>query len=273
MLGPGSYAANAMLACLTDETVVSLIEGALDGDSLRHVTEHIDGCAECRRLVAGVVRGIEVSGVHHLDDPGAPAPLVSGTRIGRYVVSKCIGAGAMGVVYIARDPDLGRSVAIKLLRAELSVSPEGRARLLREAQAMAQLSHPNVITIHDVGSHEHGVFLAMEYVDGGTLGDWMRTAPRTWRDVLEKFLAAGEGLAAAHEAGLVHRDFKPDNVLVGKDGRVCVTDFGLARAASLAEDEDPRESPGERPQHLELSMTRTGTLLGTPAYMAPEQPR
>jgi WD40 repeat protein/tRNA A-37 threonylcarbamoyl transferase component Bud32 len=178
----------------------------------------------------------------------------------------------MGIVYMARDPVLGRKVALKLLRADSAAVRlrGGRARLLREAQAMAQLSHPNVIVVHDVGVSADRVFLAMELVEGGTLKEWLRaTGGRTWREVVRVFRAAGEGLAAAHAAGLVHRDFKPDNVLVGRDGQVRVTDFGLVRASleSLSAS-DGVDAPL---QHLVELVTVSGALVGTPAYMAPEQ--
>ncbi|MCB9717450.1 MAG: serine/threonine protein kinase [Myxococcales bacterium] len=199
-----------------------------------------------------------------------------GALVGRYLVLSRLGAGAMGVVLVAYDPELDRKVALKLLRMRGDDNATARVRLQREAQALARLSHPNVVTVHDVGLHEGRVFLTMELVEGQTLGAWMRaegrTLPRPWREVVPILEAAGRGLHAAHIEGLVHRDFKPDNVMVGDDGRVRVMDFGLARAqvgedtvASGAEDEgsaDPRSG---------ASLTRTGALMGTPAYMAPEQ--
>jgi hypothetical protein len=253
-------------ACLDDDTIAGLMEGRLAPEAMRAARAHVDGCDDCRALLAEVVRSIE---------PSAGGPARAGDeaeRIGRYVVLDCIGSGAMGIVYTARDPDLGRRVALKLLRTDPSegASAQQRARLLREAQATAKLSHPNVVTIYDVGIVGDEVFLAMELVDGGTLREWCRE-PRSWREVVDVMLRAGEGLEAAHAAGLVHRDFKPDNVLVGRDGRVRVTDFGLARAAM-----GPGAAHGggeEREPHADLaaSITRTGAFVGTPAYTAPEQ--
>lgn len=185
--------------------------------------------------------------------PGAP-PLGRGAAVGRYVILDPVGAGGMGVVYAAYDPELDRRVALKLLAPERSGGEPGRLRLLREAQALARLAHPNVVAVHDAGTFGERVFVALELVEGETLGRWLRAEPRPWREVLARFLPAGRGLAAAHAAGLVHRDFKPENVLLGTDGRVRVADFGLARAL-----EEPEEAPGAAP--------------GTPAYMAPEQRR
>jgi serine/threonine-protein kinase len=263
-------------ACVSDETLAALLERRLDASTAKAVAEHIDRCEDCRRVVAEAAQsqdpaGPEPPGV----DEAAPvraSALRSGALVGRYVVLECIGAGSMGIVYTARDPDLGRSVALKLLRPDPAAIAYqgGRARLLREAQAMARLSHPNVITIYDVGTVGDEVFLAMELVQGGTLTEWARATRRGWREIFDVLVAAGEGLAAAHDVGLVHRDFKPDNVLVGDDGRVRVTDFGLARSAGERPDAEgqPKTPPAD---HLLASMTRTGTLIGTPAYMAPEQ--
>ena len=153
-----------------------------------------------------------------------------GTLIGRYFVLKQLGEGGMGVVYAAMDPELNRKVAIKLIRdRSRGASSVARQRLMREAQAMARLSHPNVISVFDVGTALGQVFLAMEFIDGGTLRQWLKEKPRTQPEIVAAFVKAGRGLAAAHAAGLVHRDFKPDNVLVSKSGRVLVTDFGLVR--------------------------------------------
>ena len=160
--------------------------------------------------------------------------------LGRYVLLYRLGAGGMGVVYAAYDPKLDRKVALKLLRrpsADPSKRQRAQDRLTAEARALAQLSHPNVIAVHDVAVHGGRVVVAMEFVDGETLTARLAREPMPWKAVLEMMLRAGRGLAAAHDAGLVHRDFKPDNVMLGRDGRVHVMDFGLARAfASEATD-------------------------------------
>src|SRR5499426_1201653 len=165
----------------------------------------------------------------------AQATLARGASIGRYVVLGLVGRGGMGEVYAAYDPELDRKVAVKLLRikpgAGVSLT-EGRQRTLREAQAIARLSHPNVVVVYDVGTFRDQVFIAMEFVDGNTVTYWVESQTRTWQEVLKIFMAAGRGLMAAHEKGLVHRDFKPDNVMVGRDEEVRVMDFGLARQVS-----------------------------------------
>jgi eukaryotic-like serine/threonine-protein kinase len=206
---------------------------------------------------------------------GAPSRVVPGQRLaGRYTVLDSLGRGSMGEVVSAYDARLDRRVALKLLRggADASHSLEDLAtRMLREAQAMARLSHPNVVAIYDVGTLEDGhIFIAMERVEGQTLRRWLDEAPRSWRDILGVYLAAGDGLAAAHEAGLVHRDFKPENVLVGREGRARVTDFGLARAESSAPAPEPLPESSVPQGALDSPLTMKGTLLGTPRYMAPE---
>ncbi len=201
--------------------------------------------------------------------------LARGTTIGRYVVLERLGAGGMGVVYAAFDPELDRKIALKLVGAGSAGSTAAGNRLAREAQAMAKLDHENVVAVHDVGSWHDQVFIAMEHLDGGTLGRWMRAGPHGWREILDKLMRAGAGLAAAHEAGIVHRDFKPDNVLLGLDGRVRVVDFGLARAIAGTPDAHSTgtHALGKSLESLDVQLTATGACIGTPAYMSPEQHR
>jgi predicted Ser/Thr protein kinase len=196
---------------------------------------------------------------------------------GRYVAIRQIGSGAVGAVFEAVDPLLSRRVALKILRPDFPADGEAvaelHARLLREAQALARLAHPNVVAVYDVGRKADQVYVAMEFVDGTTLGDWVRAEARSWPEILDVFLQAARGLAAAHEAGVIHRDFKPANVLVGRPGRVCVTDFGLARVtdggpASLARAGAGSDGSDESADEL---LTRAGKVLGSPAFMAPEQ--
>ena len=211
------------------------------------------------------------------DRTAAVAMLERGEVVGRYVVLDRIGAGAMGVVYAAFDPELDRKVALKLLQPASgapatpasAADTTASARLLREAQALARLAHPNVVAVHDVGTRGDQVWIAMEFVAGQTLGRWMRAQRRGWREVVELLRSAGRGLAAAHAAGLIHRDFKPDNVMIGDDGRARVMDFGLARRGDAAP--PPRDGPPRPQAALAVDFTLAGTLLGTPAYMAPEQ--
>ena len=209
--------------------------------------------------------------------------LAPGSRLGRYVVLEEIGAGGMGLVFSAYDPELNRKVALKLLRPRHRERKHTRSRLLKEAQALAKLAHPNVITVYDVGTLGERVFVAMELVEGDTLKGWLDTKKRKWDEVLEVFIPAGRGLSAAHAANLVHRDFKPDNVLIGHDGRVRVMDFGLARPVqtdtgtggsldgSPADDLRSSLDPLEANDVGDPMLTQTGSLMGTPAFMAPEQ--
>ncbi len=176
-------------------------------------------------------------------------------KLGRYRVVDKLGEGGMGTVWLAHDDDLDRPLAIKLVRGD-----GDPRRLLREARSMARLSHPNIATVHDVGVHGDGIYVAMEYIDGPTLREWLTRRP-AWPELLSVLAQAGRGLAAAHEAGVIHRDFKPDNVMVARDGRVRVLDFGLAKLAHSAHPD------------LDLSTSERGGLIGTPRYMAPEQLR
>ncbi len=222
---------------------------------------------------------------------GAPVRSMSGSgprwpaRLGRYVMLQELGQGGMGVVCAAYDQELDRKVAIKLLHGQ--GDEQALVRLVREAQALARLSHPNVVQIYEIGEFEQLRFLVMEFVDGVTLREWLRSEPRSQAEILAVFDGAGRGLAAAHAEGLVHRDFKPDNVMIHRDGRALVMDFGLARAGTgrspashqLSEPTLTQDSlgaagsmtSGSLGNQLSVELTRTGSLLGTPAYMAPEQ--
>jgi serine/threonine protein kinase/tetratricopeptide (TPR) repeat protein len=232
-----------------------------------------------------------VSSHHDRMVDGSGAPAQRGTQVGRYVLLDPIGSGAMGVVYSAYDPELDRKLALKILHPSRGDAAATHDRLRREAQALARLTHPNVVTVHDVGTHAGRVFVAMEFVAGETLRAWLDRGPMPVAEILRVFEAAGRGLAAAHHAGLVHRDFKPENVLLGRDRSVRVVDFGLARWAdegervrddvieSVARDRSSAPLPTIDEPHshtheshsLQVSLTRTGGIMGTPAYMAPEQ--
>ncbi|PCC75124.1 Serine/threonine protein kinase [Nannocystis exedens] len=201
---------------------------------------------------------------------GPGEPDANALRFGRYVVLSRIGEGAMGVVYSAYDEILDRRVAVKLVRRKLSGDVPGRARLLREAQALAQLSHPNVIQVHDVGEWQSQIFIALEFVHGRTLTEWLEERPRSWSEIVEVFVQAGRGLAAAHGAGIIHRDVKPDNFMIDSDGRVRVMDFGLALPVGLGGEGDAAPALSQSGRAV-LRMTAAGSLIGTPAYMAPEQ--
>ncbi|NMO16580.1 tetratricopeptide repeat protein [Pyxidicoccus fallax] len=268
------------MRCIDEPLFMKLLLGELSPEQTSEVDAHLDTCANCRQLVAQGLRAQnpEEPGSDRerdsLADRAAPTrdmPLEKGTEVGRYLVLEPLGAGGMGVVYSAYDPELDRRVALKLLRAgALGLEMEqGRAHLLREAQAMARVSHPHVVPVYDVGTFGQQVFLAMELVEAQTLGAWLKVAPRPWRQVLALFLDAGRGLSAAHAAGVVHGDFKPENLLVGRDGRVRVTDFGLAHLGAPAT--DLRPAPGTSPSTSSEDLTTRSVLGGTPAYMAPEQ--
>jgi eukaryotic-like serine/threonine-protein kinase len=220
------------------------------------------------------------SGELELEDSDDASAEPDRPSLGRFRLIRRLGTGAMGVVYEGYDAELDRRVALKVLRPEIEAqrSLQARSRMMREAQALARLRHPNVTMVYEVGTSESGaLFIAMELVEGRTLARWIRARPRSWREIVEVFLQAGRGLAAAHRAGLVHRDFKPDNVIVDEDGSARVVDFGLARSTGMAEflptldrSLDP-SLDGAEPGAMTLHLTCTGAVLGTPAYMAPEQ--
>lgn len=248
------------VACPDDAFLLRLVTGQLRGPALDEADAHLDGCDSCREAVIELAR----------TGDAPTAALRRGATVGRYVVLGVAGRGGMGVVHAAYDTELERKVALKLLGAAHGDEPQrARARLVREAQAMARLAHPNVVGVYEVGTLGDELYLAMEYVDGLTLREWLLARPRRWQEIRDGFVQAGRGLAAAHAVGLVHRDFKPDNVVIGLDGRARVTDFGLARELLGDEASEERAIPiGDAAPAL---TTRTGALAGTPAYMAPEQ--
>jgi tetratricopeptide (TPR) repeat protein len=258
------------LPCIDDDVLAAYFELRLDPDATNRLFAHLDGCARCERLFAAVAAAHTGNIASAPTVPGGAALVGLKANIGRYRVERIIGAGGMGVVYEAHDPELDRRIAIKLLRPDSRVPAEElRNRLTREARAMARLSHPNVINVYEIGTYGEQVFVVMELVDGCTLSAWLREAPRSWREIARVFVAAGEGLAAAHAQGVVHRDFKPDNVLISRDGRICVTDFGLARLEREGEAGEATAATASPAG----SVTYSGRLAGTPGFMAPEQMR
>jgi len=259
--------------CPDKNAIVAFADGQLAEATRSEVAIHLASCETCLALVAGAVGTHSAAPERALGRLGQTPPLEKGSAVGRYLILNLVGRGGMGEVYAAYDPKLDRRVALKLLN-ERAASPVSAARLLREAKATARLSHPSVVAIYDAGEIGDRVFLAMEFVEGQTLADWLAESQRSWREICDVFIAAGQGLAAAHDAGLVHRDFKPQNVMIGNDGSTRVADFGLARliqedlGSTTGADTGPLD--GVSP-HSSATLTKTGTLLGTPAYMAPEQ--
>jgi len=279
---------NETVSCLDDNLASEFVSGTMPQTAQTKVERHLAGCRDCRQLVAALAGADDVDSnvathPHEKlsESQAGKLPVLSiGDRVGRYLVLSTLGSGGMGQVFAAYDPQLDRKIALKVLRANLGANAkEARTRLKREAQAIAQLNHPNVVGVYDVGTTDNGddVYIAMEFVEGDTLTTWLKRWPRTWREILEVFHQAARGLMAAHSVGLLHRDFKPDNVLVGSDGRVRVTDFGLAR--SLFGLDDSGRGPvsidairaGADGSPLHVDLTATGTVLGTPRYMPPEQ--
>jgi tRNA A-37 threonylcarbamoyl transferase component Bud32 len=204
--------------------------------------------------------------------PAQPAQPAA-TRIGRFALLERIGAGAMGEVFAAYDEQLDRKVALKIVHPSIEASPTSQARLLREARALARLSHPNVVTVFDSGLHDGKVFIAMEFVRGKTLQAWLGESPRSWEAILEVFVAVGRGLEAMHELGLVHRDLKPSNVLIDERGRPRLIDFGIVGDLERPEADAPEPAEDGAAAVVDRldRLTRTGAMIGTPRYMSPEQ--
>src|SRR5262249_36547802 len=194
-------------------------------------------------------------------------PLSSGSRLGPYEILAPLGAGGMGEVYRARDWKLKRDVAVKVLPQALSQDPDGLARFEREAKAVAALSHPNILSIFDYGTQEGTAYAVMELLEGETLGVKLASGPIPQRQAVDYALQIAKGLSAAHEKGVVHRDLKPDNLFIGRDGHVKILDFGLAKKVEAAKPED-ETSPPTTSGH-----TEPGTVMGTAGYMSPEQVR
>ena len=277
-------------ACPDPSALEAFGQGTLDAAAREALEVHLDRCSACATLLAQLTQiyGSALATGSRADDrptlgegPSASSSAslhadATGICVGRYELGRLLGAGGMGVVYEAADPELHRRIAIKLLHPGVSGDVEAtRNRMLREARAMAQLAHPNVVAVHDVGRVGEQVFVAMELVPGTTLTKWLTSTRRTRAEILATFVQAGRGLEAAHAVGLVHRDFKPDNVLIGLDGRARVTDFGLARPA-LSWPEGSHDTAAVAAAAAGLGVTSHmstahGAIVGTPAYMAPEQ--
>ena len=233
-------------ACPPAEQLLEFAAGALSEAVQASIENHIDTCDACRGSLSALAK-----------QDATPAK-----TFGRYELETVLGQGGMGVVYRAWDPQLARPVAIKVVRAQAGHVDALRVRLVREAQALAKLSHPNVCHVYDVDTEGDEVWVAMELIEGTTLRQWAQGRPRD--ELLEVLIGAAEGIAAAHASGLIHRDIKPENVLVTRDRRPVVTDFGLARA-------DLPVDPTATTQTGDPLLTQTGAIVGTPAYLAPEQ--
>jgi tetratricopeptide (TPR) repeat protein/tRNA A-37 threonylcarbamoyl transferase component Bud32 len=281
---PDSVRALVAMPCPDDTQLSAFIARTLSASTAARLEAHIADCDDCRNLLFALA----TSSAGERD----AAPL---RRVGRFEILDVIGEGAMGVVYRGRDPDLDRVVAIKVRRSQSRLDPDGEERMRREAQALARLTHPNVVAVYETGRDDRTTYIVMEHVEGTSLADWLTASPAQ-PAIIDRMIEAGRGLAAAHAVGLVHRDFKPRNVLVATTGAAKVGDFGLARLGddaaapssafadaptaptdaiphtpvALASTVQPRAATTSGPA---MTLTLTGSLLGTPAYMSPEQLR
>jgi tRNA A-37 threonylcarbamoyl transferase component Bud32 len=243
-------------ACPGSSLLAAFAGGRASQSQLRRIETHVARCGACASAIALALRA----------EAAAEEP--PRRRLGRYVLLDVLGRGASATVYSAYDPRLRRHVALKVLGHGNESDGMSRERTLREAQALARVEHPNVLTVFDVSSIDHDpMFIAMELVEGSSLRAWGNHAT-SWREIVRVLVDAAHGLAALHDAGIVHRDIKPDNILVGDDGRVMVADLGLASALHCYTSKADREA--EQDESLDTTLTRTGTVLGTPRYMSPE---
>src|SRR5262245_12151765 len=208
-------------SCLDEAFVLGFLDGTLSEQVRSEVETHVTTCHACAELLTWAAADRE-NRSQSAGREGRPfiGRLEPGSRVDRYQILSAVGRGGMGEVYAAYHPDLDRRIALKVVGESSGNSAERRARLLREARAIARLSHANVVSVYDAGTVGDSVYIAMEFVEGETVDEWLRSKPRSWRDVVDVFIAAGRGLRAAHEAGVIHRDFKPQNVMIGRDGSV-----------------------------------------------------
>ncbi len=251
--------------CPDENQFVALLQGQLSPQEVQRLEEVMDRCVYCSELMIEIAQTMRPQ-----EEPSTPEqrPL----RIGRYHLEGLLGTGGMGVVYAAQDQELGRKVAIKLLRPDVT-DPELRdahkARMIQEARLLASLSHPHILTIYEVGTWNEQIFMAIQYVDGLNLRQWLDDHNPRWDEILRMFCVVGEALVAAHTADIIHRDIKPDNILVSRNGDIFLTDFGLARISQTTH-HSISAFLDKYPTIAEHRLTAVGDILGTPAYMSPE---
>ena len=270
-----------IMSCLDENQVTEYLQGSLPEQRRQEVEEHLDRCSDCLALVSETVRMASPKGEQ------APARLVPGTRVAQFSVIRLLGGGAMGKVYLCRDTRLGRRVALKIIKAEALGADEAVLRFLREARTTARFAHPHIVTIHDVGRWQERPYLALEYLEGQTLGQRMAEQRQSLRETMRVGLAIAEALREAHSHGVLHRDLKPSNVMLPRDGRLRVLDFGLAKVMTEQQrqvaldtwrmkpwrpgEEDDLEAEDLKGSIRRAQVSQDGVVLGTPAYMAPEQ--
>ena len=266
--------------CLDENQVMEYLQGSLPGPQRQEVEQHLDSCSGCLALVSETVRMVSPG------ERSTAARLGPGIRVEQFSVIRLLGGGAMGQVYLCRDTRLGRRVALKMIKAEALGAPEAVQRFLAEARTTARFAHPHIVTIHDVGRWQERPYLALEYLEGQTLGQRMAEERQSLKETMRTGLAIAEALREAHRHGVLHRDLKPSNVMLPRDGRLRVLDFGLAKEMTVADRQvidtwrmkpwRPGEEAQGDPDDLQGSTRRAfvsqdGVVLGTPAYMAPEQ--